>query len=155
MKKLIIFLIIVNIIGLSSCKKDEVLSKTELLCRSSWVLTGSTFTPGIFFEGYGLITDYFAILAECRKDDIWDFNENGNYTLEDGAKKCDPLDPSVFDYGTWAFNSNETVIIITSNIYYTSEFNILELTEQTLRVSSMLVDSLSNIYTWTETYAHQ
>jgi hypothetical protein len=155
MKKIILFLVIFNIIGFSSCKKDEELTNTELLCRDSWILSASTFTPGIFIEGYGLITDYFAILSNCTKDDLWDFNENGNYTLEDGPTKCDPLDPSVFDYGTWAFNSDETVVILTSNVYYgTTEYNILELTEQTLKVSSMLVDTLSNAYTWTETYTH-
>lgn len=156
MKKFVIFLTIAIIISLFSCKKDEDLSKTELLSRAPWILTASTFNPGILFEGYGLITDYFAILSDCRKDDLWDFSENGNYTLEDGETKCDPLDPSIFDYGTWAFNSDETVVILTSNVYNGStEYNILELTEQTFKVSSMLVDTLSNVYTWTETYTHQ
>jgi hypothetical protein len=156
MKKLILFLTIVNIMSLFSCKKDEVLSKTELLCRAPWILSASTFTPGIFFEGYGLITDYYSVLPDCAKDDLMDFDEDGNYTQEDGTKKCDPLDPTIFDYGTWAFNSDETVVILTSNIYNGStEYDILELTEQSLKVSSMLVDTLSNTYTWTETYTHQ
>ena len=155
MKKLILFLTIINIIALSSCKKDEVLSNTELLCRSPWILSASNFNPGIFFENYGLITDFYSVLQDCSKDDLWDFNENGNYTVEEGPQKCDPTDPSIIDYGTWAFNSDETIFIITSNIYFTSEYNILELTEQTLKVSSVLVDTLDNVYTWTETYTHQ
>lgn len=156
MKKIILFLVIINIIGLFSCKKDEDLSNTQLLCRSPWILSASTFTPGIFFEGYGLITDYFSVLPACAKDDLMDFEENGNYTQEDGLTKCDPLDPSIFDYGTWTFNSDETVVILTSKMYSAStEYNIIELTEQTLKVSSMLVDTASNVYTWTETYTHQ
>ncbi len=154
MKKIILFLTIINIIGLSSCKKDEELSKTQLLCRAPWILSASIIDPPYFFEGVGSITDYFAVLAPCRKDDLWNFSDNGKYTYEDGAIKCNALDPSILDYGDWSFNSAETVIII-DNGYYMIQYDVLELTKQTLKVSSVISDTLNNIYNWTETYTHQ
>jgi hypothetical protein len=154
MKKIILFLTIINIIGLSSCKKDEELSNTELLCRAPWILSASTIDPPYFFEGVGSITDYFAVLAPCRKDDLWNFSDNGKYTYEDAAIKCNALDPSILDYGDWSFNSAETVIIV-DNGYYMIEYDVLELTKQTLKVFSVISDTLSNIYNWTETYTHQ
>jgi hypothetical protein len=154
MKKIILFLTIINILGLSSCKKDEELSNTQLLCRAPWILSASTIDPPYFFEGVGSITDYFAVLAPCRKDDLWNFSDNGKYTYEDAAIKCNALDPSILDYGDWSFNSAETVIIV-DNGYYMIEYDVLELTKQTLKVSSVISDTLSNIYNWTETYTHQ
>jgi hypothetical protein len=154
MKKLILLLAVINIVFLFSCKKDEELSKTELLCRAPWVLSASVIDPPYFFEGVGSITDYYSVLAPCRKDDLWNFSENGKYTYEDGPTKCNALDPAILDYGDWSFNSAETVIIV-DNGYYIIEYNIVELTKQTLQVSSLITDTLSNIYNWTETYTHK
>jgi len=154
MKKLVIFLIIVNIIGLSSCKKEEELTKPELLCRAPWVLSASIIEPPYFFEEVGSITDYYAVLASCRKDDLWNFNENGSYTIEDGPNKCNITDPSILESGTWTLSSNATAIVI-ENYYYYVEYEILELTKHTFKTSYVFSDTLSNIYNWTETYTHQ
>jgi hypothetical protein len=154
MKKLVLFVTVINIVFLFSCKKEEELSNTELLCRAPWILSASVIDPPYFIEGLGSITDYYALLSPCYKDNLWNFSENGKYTFEDGPTKCDVLDPAILDYGDWSFNSAETVIIV-DNGYYIIEYNIIELTKQTLQVSSMIADTLSNIYTWTETYTHK
>ncbi len=153
MKKILLFLTIVNVIGFTSCKKDEVLTKTELLCRDSWILSASVINPAYFFEEIGAITDYYAILPACAKDDLWIFKENGNFTLENGATKCDPSYPTFLAYGTWAFNSDETVIITDWGSYMV-EYDVLELSKEILKIESIIYDSLNN-YTWTETYTHQ
>jgi hypothetical protein len=154
MKKLILSILALTLILIFACKKDEELTKTDLLCSQPWILTSSTFSPPYPIEDFGAIADYYAILAPCRKDDIWSFKKNGDYTLEDGVSKCDPLDPTVLDFGTWIFNSDETVLTTNNGIYFT-EYSILELTKQTLQVRTMIVDTLQNVYNWTESYAHQ
>ena len=155
MKKLIVFLVLINIIGLSSCKKDEDLSNTELLCRAPWVLSASTFNPPYFFEDVGSISDYYAALAPCQKDDIWSFDENGTYTKEDGANKCDQTDPSVLENGRWTLSSDGTSLVIEPFYIYWAEYEILELTKSTLKTLYVFSDTLDNIYNWTETYTHQ
>lgn len=156
MKKLIIFLTIINIISLSSCKKDEDLTQTQLLCRASWILSASVINPAYFFEDVGAITDYYAVLPTCIRDDLWIFKENESYSLEEGATRCDPSDPKIFDHGTWASSLDFTTIVLTSNMYYNSvEYDILELTEQTLTIERIIYDTLSNIFTWTQTFTHQ
>ncbi|UCH14924.1 MAG: hypothetical protein JSV22_02900 [Bacteroidales bacterium] len=156
MKKLILLLIIVNLISLFSCKKDEDMSQTQLLCNGPWILSASVINPAFFFEDIGAITDYYAILPTCLRDDLWIFYENGDYSLEEGATKCDPGDPKIFDRGTWASSLDFTTISLTSAIYFsTTEYDILELTEQTLKIERIIYDTLNNSYTYTQTFNHQ
>ncbi len=155
MKKLVLLVTAINIVFLFSCKKEEELTNTELLCRAPWVLSASVIDPPYFFEGVGSISDYYAILSPCWKDNLWNFDESGNYTKEDGAQKCDPADPSILENGRWTLSSNGTTMVIEPYYYYWAEYEILELTKQTLKVSSMITDTLGNNYNWTETYTHK
>ena len=154
MKKFILSILALTLVLIFACKKDEELTKTDLLCAQPWILTSSTFSPPYPIEGIGAIADYYAYLSPCRKDDIWSFKKNGDYTREDGVSKCNATDPTVYDFGTWIFNSDETVLT-TNNGYYFTEYSILELNKQALQVRTMIIDTLDNIYNWTESYAHQ
>lgn len=153
MKRFVVFITACLLVSFYSCKKDDDPTNTELLCSQPWMLSASTFDPPFHITDFGAITDYYAILAPCRKDDIWSFKTNGDYTIEDGASKCNPLDPTVLEFGSWVFNTDETVIT-TSTTYYYTEYTILELSSQTLQVRSTLIDTLDNVYYWTETYNH-
>ena len=153
MKKFVVFIAALTLISIFACKKDENLTKTDLLCSQPWILSSSVFSPPYPIEGFGAIADYYAILAPCRKDDIWNFTNNGDYTIEDATNKCAPNDPTVLEFGSWIFNSDETVVT-TNNGYYYNEYNVIELTTQTLQVRTALIDTLDNVYNWTETYTH-
>ncbi len=153
MKRFALFLIACILVSIYSCKKDKDPTNTDLLCSKPWILSVSDFNPPYPIPGIGAIADYYAILALCRKDDIWNFKANGDYTIEDAANKCDALDPTVLEFGSWVFNSDETVLT-TSTGYYYNEYQILELTSNTFQVRSTLADSVQNIYYWTETYTH-
>jgi len=151
MGKLNLLLIASLFLATISCKKDDSApSKKELLTGKNWVLTAETVSPAINFNGV-LITDLYAQMESCTKDDVSKFNSDGTYTFEEGASKCDPSDPQVWDSGTWVFNSDQTIIVMTSSTYGSINAEIVELTSSKLVVThDETVDNIK--YTITDTY---
>ena len=90
---------------MTGCKKEEVLSKTELLCQKSWMLTASrSQTNG------GAWRSEFATARACEKDNTFTFTTSGSYIWDEGATKCSSADPQIIDTATWKFTTNETKI---------------------------------------------
>jgi len=116
------------IIGASlySCKKDSVSppTKTELLTKADWKATNIEIdTSGAFFT-------VWALLDPCGKDDITTYKTDHTYKVIEGASKCDPTDPDIYDSGTWQFSADEKLLIHNSSENYTIE----ELTDTSLKV---------------------
>jgi len=128
MRKTNLLLIITLTLLALSCKKDENLSKKELLIGKEWIMTAQTVSPAMNIDGT-LITGLYAQYDPCDKDDIGKFNSNGSYTLEEGLTKCDVSNPQVYETGTWTFNSDETIIVMTSSTGTVTNRKIQELTE--------------------------
>jgi hypothetical protein len=127
MKK-ILFLVSVLAIAVSGCKKDDDPSNTDKLTGKAWKVKSITVDPAISFGGT-LITDIFSQLDDCDKDNTSTFNADKTYLDDEGATKCNPLDPQTTS-GTWAFNSDETVLTQDNTISYTilqNDGNILKL----------------------------
>jgi len=153
MKKFVIFLIIVNIISFFSCKKDEVLSKTELLCHSPWILSASTINPPFVYEGGTIVDWYSGALLPCEKDDVWYFNKSGTFKIDEGDNKCDENDYEIYQLGIWAFDDNEEYLY-TGFLIYLNEYTILTLNEIELKVSHIWWYDSITYYTITETFIH-
>jgi hypothetical protein len=150
MRKLNLLLIVSLFLATLSCKKDDTPSKKDLLTGKNWILTAETVSPAINFNGI-LITDLYAQMDDCTKDDISKFNADGTYTFEEGATKCDVNDPQVFDSGTWVFNSDQTILVLTSPINGTINAEIIELTSSKCVISQE--STIDNIkYTITDTF---
>jgi hypothetical protein len=150
MRKINLLLIVSLFLATFSCKKDDPPSKKDLLTGKNWILTAETVSPAVNFNGV-LITDLYAQLDDCTKDDISKFNANGTYTIEEGATKCNANDPQVFDSGTWVFNSDETILVLTSPANGTINAEIKELTSSKCVISQeTTIDNIS--YTITDTY---
>ena len=150
MRKLNLLLIVSLFLATLSCKKDEEPTKKDLLSGKNWILTAETVSPAVDFGGV-LITDLYAQMDDCTKDDIGKFNSNGTYTFEEGATKCDVNDPQVWDSGTWVFNSDQTILVMTSLTNGTVNAEIVELTSSKFVTSQdMTVDNIK--YTITDTY---
>jgi hypothetical protein len=150
MKKIYLALIVSLFFAILSCKKDDAPTKKELLTGKNWILVAETVTPGIYINGV-LITDSYAQMDDCSKDDLSKFNSDGTYTFEEGATKCDVNDPQVWDSGTWVFNSDQTILVITSPDYGTGNAKIIELTSSKLIVTLEETDEGIK-YTFTDTY---
>lgn len=150
MRKINLLLIVSLFLATLSCKKDDPPTKKDLLTGKNWILTAETVSPAIDYNGI-LITDLYAQMDDCDKDDISKFNANGTYTFEEGATKCDVNGPQIFDAGTWVFNSDQTILVLTSPSDGTINVEIIELTStKIITKQEMTLDDIN--YTITDTY---
>jgi hypothetical protein len=150
MRKINLLLIVSLFLATLSCKKDDAPTKKDLLTGKNWILTAETVSPAIDYDGI-LVTDLYAQMDDCDKDDINKFNANGTYTFEEGATKCDVNDPQIYDAGTWAFNSDQTILVLTSPSEGTKNAEIIELTSSKCVISQKTTfDDIE--YTITDTY---
>ncbi|MCB2409303.1 DUF5004 domain-containing protein [Hymenobacter lucidus] len=128
--------------GASSCKKDKesnpapAKTKTELLAGKDWKLAAQTVTPGLTADDGTVVTDLFPYLDECDKDDLMRYDANGTCLLSEGPTRCDPSNPQQYT-GTWSFDSNETILKTNVQGLGSSSFNIIELSDNTLKVSGI------------------
>jgi hypothetical protein len=51
--------------------------------------------------------DLFLQFDACEKDNIYTFNQNGTYTISDGAVACSPSDA---DGGLWSLNGSTMTV---------------------------------------------
>jgi len=72
--------------------------------------------------------------------------------MEEGATKCYSDSPQVYETGTWTFNSDESLLVMTYANGSVSNSTILELSSSTFKISyEDDFDSGTN-YTVTSTY---
>ena len=147
---LVVLAIMLNLF--SSCDRDPVApakTTTELLTAGSWKYTACIVTPAYDYYGTGNpVTDIFAIMKPCEKDDFEVYKTNGIWEYNHGPTKCDPTEPQVVYSEPWSLIANETKIMIG-----TSECTILELTDTTLKIRYTFVDA-GVTYTEEDTYRH-
>lgn len=157
-RKVGLALAMVLLIG-ASCQKsgenssNSSKSKTQLLTQKNWKIVAHTVNPAVDLNGDGTAdSDVFATVYEaCNKDDIYSFETNGTGTVDEGPTKCDDTDPQSTPI-QWLFKSSETVIQINQGVV-SLDFNLVELTESTLKVSYTQSNGTVTV-TQTITYAH-
>ena len=139
MKNLLTISVLIFVVLLSSCKKEED-SNTDKLCGKYWVITEATVDPSVpIVDEYGNITGYtnniFAQLEPCDKDNVEKYNSDGTL-IWDVRVKCDNNDVQSGS-GTWVFNSDETILTETQGSESFS-YNIIELTNSKFKFSEEL-----------------
>jgi hypothetical protein len=149
MKKIYLLGIVLAMFVLGNCKKDSNPSKTEMLTGKSWMVTAWTVDPAYPINGT-TVTNWYAQMDACEKDDIVNFKSGGTYTIEEGATKCYDGDPQVYETGTWTFNSDETIIVMTPNGDTPVSCTIVSLSSNTLKISYQETDNYIK-YTDTKT----
>src|SRR5262245_55175528 len=125
-----------------SCNKDEheedntPKTKTELLTAANWKYTACVVSPAYDYYGTGsAVTDIFAILKTCEKDDFETYKISGVWEYNEGPTKCDQSSPQLFS-DPWSFIANETKLLIGG-----VEHTIVELTATTLKLRYNFEDS--------------
>lgn len=149
MKKQVSLWLILSILSFAiSCKKavePTPPTRTEMLTSSTWKWIGGTVTPAydIFGDGKPINGDYFSKAPKCWQDDTYTFSSAGKFVHDEGASKCDVADPQIYSQGTWAFETNETVIRIklSSNPNDDSVWSISELTANSLKVTESYTEN--------------
>lgn len=122
-----LFLLVALTMAFGACKKDDDKSNSEKLVDKNWNLVSLTSDPAINFGGVS-ITDLYAQLDACNKDDLTIFKTGGTVNYDEGATKCDPSDPQTTT-GIWLLNSDQTIITIDGD-----SWTILELNDSQLKV---------------------
>jgi len=127
-----LLLLILLIFGTMSCKEDnekpiqnedsQLTVYEKNLTGHRWTLTSQTHTTP-----QGDVTEY--VTQSCTNDDIYEMKVDKSWTYEAGVK-CNPNDPQSYG-GTWKIVANKFITVRTSS-GYTSEMDIMELTEKSL-----------------------
>lgn len=122
MKRFSIPLLLVAMIFVAGCSKESNLTKTDLLSKA-WKYKTFTAAAG------ALTVDVLSTLKPCELDDIYRFNSNKTFTVEEGATKCNAADPQIKESGPWRFNAAETKLYLG-----TDSVEVIELTATSLHL---------------------
>ena len=138
------------VLAMASCKKDDPTTTELLIDADGWILVSMTVDPPIVDPITGTsITDFYAQMDACDKDDITIFQDNGTYIIDEGATKCDPNDPQT-ETGTWVLSADEKTITIDGE-----SWTIESLTKNSMRVTFPFHEPYTGItYTMTATLEH-
>lgn len=131
------------------CKKDSSSpSKTDLLTNKNWIATAVTVSPAYPLGGT-LVTDFYAQLSACSKDDFIRFETPAVYKEDEGTVKCVATDPQT-TIGTWAFNGDQTVLTVTPQGSTSQSYNIVDLTDSSLKYSvATAIGGITYTFTFT------
>lgn len=122
----------------TSCKKkvepEPPKPKTaqEMLTAKSWKFSSGTGKYSHMGQPYTLnLADE---MEACEKDDLEKYAANGTYTLDEGATKCNSDDPQIYESGTWQLLENNTKLKRTDTDNDATTFEVVSLTETTLKL---------------------
>lgn len=131
-------LALMSLLVFASCKKEKnEPDKTQMLVSGSWKITAMTVEPAIDWFGTP-VTNVYLQLPPCVKDDLTIFKSNGIVNYDEGASKCDPNDPQTTT-GTWTFNTNQTILSITTNDG-TESWDVSEMTDSRFEAEYQVVE---------------
>lgn len=134
------------LLTLAGCKKDnENKSKTELLTQSPWIISS---TEEKNATGSWIVNSSWTSAPACEKDDITIFRTDNTYETNEGATKCSPSDPQVYETGKWSFEENETKLKVDTDVV-----SIEELDENTLKIIGSYTFG-SSTYHFRATFRH-
>ncbi len=106
--------------SITSCNKTsaepEIESKTRLISKSGWQLEKDEVQ-----NDSGPITDLMIGRPACRKDDVTVFNTDNSMEVNEGATKCDALNPQIYSVSSWNFSDSETKLQIGGGYTYNIE----------------------------------
>lgn len=140
---------------MTQCSKDDDnddnnQTPSELII-GSWQVTADVVSPPIDLGG-GPVSDLYAILDPCDKDDLYIIKANGVGEFNEGASKCDPADPQSEPF-SWSLQSNGTVLVI-SDGSTSVNFQVAQLNQTTMKLV-ITENILGTTYTETITYTRR
>ena len=140
---------------LISCNKDDELGnqKEKMLTGKNWKLTSAQSDPPIDSDGQS-ITDIYAVMPSCAKDNTTKFNADGSVLFDEGPSKCDAQDPQT-EISEWSFNSDKTSMTVDVD-NKTVRYKIIEISNSRLKISFEEKDEDTGInHTITAIYSAQ
>ncbi len=152
--KALLVMLLATALVLPGCKKDEdKQNREDMLTSGSWKLTAMTVDPAIDWFGTQ-VTNIYAQLPTCVKDDLTIFENTGKVKFDEGATKCDPSAPQTLQ-GLWTLSVDEKTISITDE-EGTESWEIVEMSNSQIKVEYEAEDEdLGVTYTFSATYTKQ
>lgn len=130
----------------SSCTENK--SNSELIL-GDWQITALTVDPPQIENGV-VITDLYAQMEDCDKDNYYSFLNNKTYKFDQGSIICDSLEPQNIS-GNWSFLNDETEL----QLIYQSDtllYTLIDLDKELLKMSYSGRDSNNILHTLTVTF---
>lgn len=135
-------------------KPVETPTKTSLLTNKKWVMNACVVTPVmvVSYEGQQFpVSNLFdplilGVTKGCFTDDEFEFKalETKALSGEFFRKSNNQCDNEPDQTGTWAFNSDQTQIVASTQGGTKTTFNIVELTDKMLKVTMTLMNPLDD-----------
>lgn len=152
MKNLLLSLGFIALFG--ACKKDSDDSKPagDYLKAHKWATVSIKINPAYDWFGEGSkITDIFAILDDCDKDDLLEFAADGSYYTYYNTNKCSENEPEKSLDGKYTLSTDQKQITRDELEYPAT---IKEISDSKLVLETYYTED--NVkYTLTETYKAQ
>lgn len=148
MMRTIMLLMISLLVFRCSDDDDDQNTQTSNLLLGTWEVTGDVISPPIDF-GTGPVSDLFAIMDPCDKDDLYIIKTGGVGEFNEGPTKCDPADPQTEPF-TWSLQNNDKNLIISEG-GNSLTFEIVQLNNTTM-ILKIQEDILGTVYTETINY---
>jgi len=134
----------------TSCSKDSTTNttpetNTQKLVGKNWFLSAASINPG-FPDGMGgTITDFYAFMDDCEKDDFTNYNANGTYISDEGVSICDTTSAQTTP-GTWKFTNNETKLLMDDS----TSLGIVQLEASIMKLKlTQVIDTTEQTMTFT------
>ncbi|WP_317897637.1 hypothetical protein [Aurantibacillus circumpalustris] len=127
-------------------------SPTMRLTGKNFKLTAFTVNPAI--PPFG--SDIYNQIPSCSQDNLSKFNANFTITNDEGATKCNSADPQTTSGGTWAWNTNETILTVTDPDPTVGSISITILTNDGTTLKGTVSEVINSVnYTYTYTFTKQ
>lgn len=135
MKSYAIHFVVLGIL-LSACEKDNptpVKDNFEILTSHKWTMTSWKSDPA-----YMGMSDLYADLAPCQKDDIQSYQKNGVVMVDHGSLKCFSGDGQIDTSTKWNLNGKQLItrLFISNSLVKTDTSEIIILNENRLEFVS-------------------
>lgn len=152
--KALLVMLLATALVLPGCKKDDdKQSREDILTSGSWKLTAWTSDPAIDWFGTQ-VTNIYAQLPTCVKDDLTIFENTGKVKFDEGASKCSNEDPQTRQ-GLWTLSADEGSISITDEDG-TESMEIVSISNNEIKLETEVEDTdLGITYTFYITYTKQ
>ena len=124
--------IVAALVVVTSCKKDDEPSKTDLLTGKSWYETKSE----ISYKGVKTSVP----VDDCEKDDILKFVKEGTYNATIGADDCDGGEST--ETGKWSWQNGEKTLRLINNadVDHPTDVTLISLTSSTIVVNTGAIE---------------
>lgn len=153
MNKLISICILAFSVSCNLFEADEAFEvpHKDLLIRNKWMLVAYTQSPA-----YNGVTDVFAVMDKCAKDNLYIFKADGSYIFDAGFNKCSESEPQSNVAGTWKFYKDKTGEVFDKEIIINASGKITNyyidlITDSRLKLSTTMTSG-GKMYTLQQTF---